>query len=479
MTARALSERQLDAIAELVRARTGLTFARTRRQQAETGIRQAMAEGGASDPDQFCHVVRSDERAFQALVENLTVAETYFFRERDQFQVLRQRILPELARGMRAGERLRLWSAGCASGEEAYSLAILLEQEGLADRACVIATDISRAALTLARKASYGAWSFRDSTPDIAGAYFRRQGNRLALIDRIRRMVEFDLLNLAEPIYPLRVTGPLGLDVILCRNVLIYFDAETVERVAKQMFDSLKDGGWLITGPSDPPLWNYAPYETVLTAGGVLYRRNGGIAEGRRRRGPDRLFASGAIASHDPVPVAAAARPSAAAAAARKEAPSRWTDQSHERANGSPEAPPAPDACAAELKQIAQRGDPRETASALIAAAETHPLSPELHYLQAIVLMSLGRYDEATSSLRRVIYLDRSMAAAHFTLGSIQQRRGAFAEARRSYRNVLAACGRRDADEVIPLSEGETVGRLANAARAQLAHIEHHAGRGS
>jgi chemotaxis protein methyltransferase CheR len=107
-----------------------------------------------------------------------------------------------------------------------------------------------------------------------------------------------------------------------------------------------------------------------------------------------------------------------------------------------------------------------------MAAAEAHPLSPEVHYLKAIVLMGLARYDEAVTSLRRAIYLNRSMAVAHFTLGSILQRRGAVAEARRSYRNVLAVCDGRRAEEIVPFSDGEQTGRLVEATRAQLDLIQ-------
>jgi chemotaxis protein methyltransferase CheR len=123
------------------------------------------------------------------------------------------------------------------------------------------------------------------------------------------------------------------------------------------------------------------------------------------------------------------------------------------------------------LQAIANEGDGGSVATAMGAAVAAGPLCPELHYFQAIALMSVGRYDEAVASLRRALYLDRSMAVAHFALGSILQRRGVIAEARRSYRNVLAVCDRRRADEIVPFSDGETTGRLVAAARAQLASI--------
>jgi chemotaxis protein methyltransferase CheR len=363
---------------------------------------------------------------------------------------------------------------------EPFSLAILLELEAMAGQARIVATDISRAALARARKAAYGTWSFRDNHPDLAGRYFHRQGGKLVLIERIRRLVEFDTFNLASDAYPLRITGPGGLDVILCRNVLIYFDAAAVERVARQMFASLKDGGWLIAGPSDPPLWQHAPFDTVLTPAGVLYRRRDGAAARRQgpagRRQPD-------VRAVEPVAASLPAQPEGPVLPARKAMPVRRKAAKAQPAGSHPppetQSQPRPDtpaACIAALQAMANRGDPQRTAAAVANAVANHPLSPEIHYFQAIVLMSIGRYDEAAAALRRAIYLDSSMAVAHFALASIQQRRGSLADARRCYRNVLAACDQRRAEDIVPFSDGEPTGRLVEAARAQLALMRPAAG---
>ena len=101
-----------------------------------------------------------------------------------------------------------------------------------------------------------------------------------------------------------------------------------------------------------------------------------------------------------------------------------------------------------------------------------HPLCPELHYLRAIVLIELNRYNEAIASLRQVIYLDRSLAIVHFTLGSILQRHGATTDARRAYQNALVLCVEKSDDDILPLSDGERTGHLVDAVRAQLAVLE-------
>jgi tetratricopeptide (TPR) repeat protein len=124
------------------------------------------------------------------------------------------------------------------------------------------------------------------------------------------------------------------------------------------------------------------------------------------------------------------------------------------------------------IRVLADSGELHRAAAEAAAAIQVQPLAAELHYIRAIILAGLGQYDEASASLRRVIYLDPSLAVAHFTLGSVLWRSGAEAETRRCYRNVLALCAERPPQELLQLSEGETAGRMAEAARNQLALID-------
>jgi chemotaxis protein methyltransferase CheR len=144
--------------------------------------------------------------------------------------------------------------------------------------------------------------------------------------------------------------------------------------------------------------------------------------------------------------------------------------------DGEPRPSPAlPDDVASSISSIrllADTGDLDRAATTAAAAVQVHPLAAELHYVRALVLAGLGQGDEAAASLRRVIYLDPSLAVAHFTLGSILWRSGAVVAARRCYRNALALSAGRPPQELLPLSEDESAGRMAEAARNQLASID-------
>ncbi len=436
-----------DAVIRRLQERTGLDFAPPRQVSAEQGIRFAMKRAGISDPNEYRDLIERDGRAFDDLVAELTVGETYFFREPGQFQFIRAAVLPDICRRRGSGAPVRAWSAGCASGEEAYSLAIVLVEAGLAERCHLLATDISKAALVRARKATYRPWSLRGEGAAAALPYLRPGGEGHVLDERIRRLVTFEYLNLALDMYPSFATGTWGMDLILCRNVLIYLNRATVQRVAGRLFEALTPGGWLLTASSDPPLGGVAPLETVVTAEGVFYRR----------------------------PLEPAAQPEFV----ETDVPTSEEWQPPEN-TASPEAPctPGTDAprspiaeAVSHILSLANR-DPCAAETACADAVKRYPLATELHYLHALLFLERGNDAEAMHALRRVLYLDRSLALAHFTLGSVLRRRGDIVGARRGYRNARDLCRALPAEQVVPLSEGEHAGRLAEAAAAQLALLD-------
>ncbi len=268
-----------EAVACLVNQRTGLSLAK-RHDSAEHGMKRAMARAKIVDLAQYAERLAGDDATLDDLIGELTVGETYFFREPAHFHFIQQQILPDLRARRGSGHTLRAWSAACATGEEAYSLAILFAQCGL-EQAHLAATDITRAALAKARLAIFSAWSLRGESPLAARAYLTQVGKEYRLDEKIRQRVNFAHLNLALDAYPSFAAGIWGMDLILCRNVLIYFDGDTVRRTAQRLHATLADGGWLITASSDPPLWEHAPFEVVADANGLFYRRAGGAPASR------------------------------------------------------------------------------------------------------------------------------------------------------------------------------------------------------
>lgn len=476
-----------EALRELLRSRTGLTFAPNRYAQAELGIRRAMAGAGIADLDQYVERVQSGAVDLDDLVSELTVGETYFFRHQEMFDVVRDKVLRQLVRAQHLGHRLRVWSAGCASGEEAYSLAILFEEEEMSEGASVLGTDISRVALTKAHAATYTEWSLRGTEERLVDRYFERRGDRFVLNDRVRERVAFEYLNLALDCFPSFAKHAFGMDLIFCRNVLIYFDGETTASVARRFFEALAPGGWLITAPTDPPLAPFAPFEAVVTDAGILYRREVvGTTPPPRAWGaphsPTRTDAdepTPLAARPSPMPVdgllpahacasdgSSGGRGHVAAAVSALVRGDRHPVVELLRENRNDEH-----ACTLSVRALANL-DTGEAERACAAATADHPLSLELHYLHAVLLLELGRLEEAAARARRALYLDRTLAVAHLVLGSILRSRGDLGGAARAYRNARDLCLGAPRDEVLPLSDGERAGRLAEIAAVQLALLE-------
>jgi len=444
-----------EAIARVVNGRAGLTLA-LRAESAEAGIRRAMARAGLRDMVHYRGLLEVDADAFDDLIVELTVGETYFFREAAHFAFIHRVMLPELRKRRGEDHRIRSWSAGCASGEEAYSLAMTFAEAGAP--ASVLATDISKTALTLARAATYGAWSLRVDG-SAALRHLEETPAGYVVSERIRQMVTFEQLNLALDVYPSFTTRIWGLDLILCRNVLIYLDRDTVRAVARRLRASLANGGWLLTSASDPPL-HAEGLEAIVTEAGVFYRRTERRSVARMASPVLPIVRSIEPRPHPPGPLPAAP-PMAEAADAPVPAPPPGLSLARDRTNETGET-------VVGIRALANL-DIERAERACAEANARNAMSPELRHLWALLLVELGRDDEAAREARRALFLDRSLAVAHFTLGAILHRHGDEEGARRAYRQARDLCAARPPDELVPLADGERCGRLAEAAEVHMA----------
>lgn len=407
----------------------------------ETAIRRLIEREGAESVRRLLERARREPAALDELADELVVTETYFFREPLQFEAIRRIVLPDLVKRRPPPAQLRIWSAGCATGEEAYSLAILLEEEGLATRAQVLASDLSRRALAAAREGVYSDWSFRGDDGRLARRYFQPEAGRWRVKERLRSRIRFVRHNLMAALYP-----PAPFDVIVCRNVLIYFSDVEAARVAERLHASLAPGGWLVLGPSDPPLWLLAPFEPVLTDAGVFCRR----ADSRAAAAPARTPANAA-----PLP-RADAPPAAPSPRRGPETPTR------QAAVGPGELREAADA-----SEVAPDGIERRVAEAV----RGDPTAAHLHYLHAAVLLEAGKLEAAALAARRAIFLEPTFLVAHLMLGAILRAAGRPTEALRALRRAQALAAAAAPDDVMPFSNGETAAQLLEAARSQIAGV--------
>jgi chemotaxis protein methyltransferase CheR len=482
------------ALESVLRERSGLIFQPLRRSAVETAANRVMRHIGVDAPDDFVPLVQQAGAIFDDLMAEVTIGETYFFREAAHFTLLRKVILPDFRTRQATGQRFRAWSAGCSTGEEAYSVALALREEGVPGT--VVGTDVSRARLGAARRGEYREWSFRGVPPSTIERYFNRSGDRFTLVPDIRRDVDFRYLNLAADCYPEMTSGVYGMDVILCRNVLIYFDRDTIAHVATSLLASLASGGWLLLGATDPPLQEFVRCEVVQTSAGLVYRHARGAA-GRVTSttdvdgSPSALLAPVAKPRPTPLPPVRSSPPRVPATAgltsalpahesvSGAESPSdAYIRRDYERAIALV-APAANrgDASAREfvlyIRALANLGRLEEAGRACAVALDRHRDNAELHYLHAVLVAQSGQFIESARAAKRALYLDRSLIVAHLALGSALASAGDGDSARRSFVAAERLLVAMPPDAAVPGTDGEPAGRLLEMTRVQTKLIRH------
>lgn len=233
---------------------------------------EALGLSSYLDYYQYLRYDPSGPREMEELIERITTHETYFFREQYQLEAFTEEILPQLATRLERNRRIQVWSAGCSTGEEVYTIAMLLLESGLFKgwNIRVMGSDISRKVLATARAAVYGENSFRTTTPLLRRKYFVESAGRWTVREDVRSMCSFGQLNLIST-ERFRVLGPQ--DVIFCRNVLMYLSQEARHRVVEAFYDRLTPGGFLLLGHSESLLNVTTRFDLAHLQKDLVYRK--------------------------------------------------------------------------------------------------------------------------------------------------------------------------------------------------------------
>lgn len=273
-----LSEQTFNQLCSIIQDRAGIQFPDEKRYLLESRVRSRLVACGFSSFEAYVHHLQGnyDPQEMTRLLNAVTINETSFFRHSAQFDALREELLPELIGQRRemGTKTVHLWSAACSAGDEAYSLAILVK-ERIKPRFPhmdfqIIGTDINTEVLEKARAGEYRERSIRNVPTAYLHKYFRRDGDTFTLHSSIREMVTFKALNLADSRDMRKMRN---YDVIMCANVLIYFDQAQKKRVLEYMRRALRPGGYLFVGGSEALGDSASQFESVQREGALVYRR--------------------------------------------------------------------------------------------------------------------------------------------------------------------------------------------------------------
>ncbi|MDB5097427.1 MAG: Protein-glutamate O-methyltransferase, partial [Cyanobacteria bacterium RYN_339] len=245
-----MSPDAVDRFGALLAERFGLRVEPARQRDLADVLAARQAATRCHNPDRYFERLTDPLEApaeLRAIATLVTIGETHFFRHAEHFHALAEVVLPDRRRAA-AGRRLRVLSAGCSGGEEPYSVGMVLASQG-APAAEILGVDLNPEAVARARAGRYSEWSMRGVLPAVRQRYFRREGSGWQLDAQILAMASFSERNLAEP--DAAFWAPGGFDVIICRNVLIYFTPEVIREVIQRFATALAPGGYLILGPSE------------------------------------------------------------------------------------------------------------------------------------------------------------------------------------------------------------------------------------
>ncbi len=242
----------LSRLSEIVATRLGLHFPQERWGDLERGIAASAPDFDFQDVAscaQWLSTTPPTRRINEVLASRLSVGETYFYREKQSLETLVEQVFPQLLQSRNRERRLRIWSAGCCTGEEAYTIAILLDRlvpDCKAWNITILATDFNPEFLRKAVQGVYGEWSFRDAPDWLRKGYFaKRKDGRFEILPHIRKMVTFSYLNFADDVYPSLSNNTSAMDIIFCRNVLMYFTEQRVKQVIGNFTARwLETAGW-------------------------------------------------------------------------------------------------------------------------------------------------------------------------------------------------------------------------------------------
>ncbi len=442
---------------------TGLSYYADKNEDLAARLARRLTAAFAPDCGDYLSMLIGalGEREMECLVGELTIGETYFFRQVEHFDLLRTTVVPSLLERNAASRRIRIWSAGSATGEEPYSIAILLEREFgpllVGWDVSILASDINSDFLARAKEARYGEWALRATPHAIREQCFERRGETWILRPEYRKRVTFSQVNLAaETSFAVAET----FDLIVCRNVMIYFASELIQHTVAGFWDALRPGGWLIVGHAEFNPAVFARFERVSIGDASVYRKP--ITVGA-------LPMSAVTAPEAWTPAPAALQQEEAR---REWSPRKKTPQTFRHAEAAIAVADPIVATLQEVRDLADRGSWQAAAALGKQLTEKEPLSAAAHFTLGLILETMASPGEAEFALRRAVYLDRNFALAHYHLANCLRNDGKEAQARKSFQNVIQLLRSRAADERVEHGDGMTVGDLRDLSELHLDILE-------
>jgi len=465
---------------------SGLHFDEGRSQSLHLALWQRLQHRGYDSYREYYNLLKFHPEGrleIRELFDLITIGETYFFRNKAQFDVLMRFVLPEIIqRKVDSGEKcIRAWSAGCSRGDEAYSIALALmevlpssEEWGIS----ILGTDINRRGLACSEEAIYGEKDIGHLPKEYMEKYFKIRGSTYPLRDDVKELVRFEYHNLARD--PCIHEKMQRVDIIFCRNVIIYFDSQTTQRVIENFYNCLAQDGYLFLGHTETLLQITNKFERVEFPQTFIYKKRLSPVQEHamkpfmavpeinienllsvKETGIEERFSPQELRfglQGKPEPFEQVDKPSDVAFLSL---PDNMVAQDKKRIR----------TCLAKASILANEAKYKEATDILGKIIEADNLSVEAYYLLGVLSYKSGDLKEAETQFRKVIYVTPDSVLAYFNLGNMYLYQRKLSEAAREFKNAIRLLEKRPKDEQVRFCEDFTVEFLLRACRSTLVQI--------
>ncbi len=492
-----LLDPDLSALKRYLLDHSGLHFSQHNHRILERGLmRRIQALRMESLPAYFHYLTASLDNydELSKLLGLLTVGETSFFRYRSHREALLKYVIPKLIEQNRAQEKLRIWSAGCSTGEEPYSLAILLLEhfpEVAGWDIQILATDINKRSLRQAREGIYGVRSLRMMSDDLRDRYFHKTDNLFLLSAQIRRMVKFDYLNLQTDHFPDVKKATSDIDLLSCRNVLIYFELDTIRRIIAKFGQALRPQGYLFLGHAETMQNVSDQFQRHHQNNAFFYQLKDNTVTksvADKEKSVAKRFTEKSVLNSlkspvkkNAVAVGSAEKSSTSVTKVIEGDPEEIYSEAlaafdHEKFSEAgvlfdlllEQQPTKPKALVGKGLLLANQGKYRDARIYCARAIKEDDLLPEAYLLRGLILDMEDSLERALVEYQKVLWLDPSFVMAHYLSAKVYDRCFDKAKKERSLRNTVRVLEQASDQSVVPFSGGLTRGVFLEIVRRDL-----------
>lgn len=454
----------IENISNFIEEKLGLHFSKERFKDLIRGVSCAAKQKDIA-LDKYIDLIlenKMSEEDIKILASCLTIGETYFFRDKSLFEIMKQKILPDIINSRKNfSKSLKIWSAGCSSGEEAYSIAILAKElipEYENWNINIIATDINYKSLDKAKEGIYGEWSFRGVDPNLKNKYFDKfENTQYKLKDSIMKLVKFHSLNLADSNYIADGKIINNVDIIFCRNVLMYFSRPQINQIINRFYNIIINGGWLVVAPTESMFVNDTAFKPVNINNMFLFNKN--IEQDNSVKIQDNHSRLKSFSIEKEIKTNLVHKP-----VYNKDKLKSSSDSSIIEEKSSNKLLEKETVITEDFELLcrssANEGNFEEALKWCEKAISSDKINPYYYYLLASIQQEQGNINEAIISLKKSVYLDSDFIMAYFNLGNLKLKQGKYKESHKNFENAVMLLNKLSEEDIVPYSEEMTAGML-------------------